>query len=93
MRGPSGVDDILKTFQEVRNAELDASPLSMPQGSPIFNQQPAVQAISEIASLHSQQDDGMSHAESFRTGTTARREGRGRRKATIPVANTMTLNL
>jgi hypothetical protein len=92
MRGPSGVDDILKTFQEVRDAELNASPVAMPSNStPVFNQQPAVQAISEIASLHSQQDDGMSQADTIRTGMTGGR--RGRRKATIPVANTMTLNL
>ncbi len=91
MRGPSGVDDILKTFQEVRDAELNSSPIGMPSGpSPIFNQQPAVQAISEIASLHSQQDDGFSQADTIRTGMTGRR---GRRKANIPVANTMTLNL
>ena len=30
MKGPSGVDDILKTFQEVRNAELEISPISSP---------------------------------------------------------------
>lgn len=93
MRGPSGVDDILKTFQEVRDAELNASPVAMPQNSlPVFNQQPAVQAISEIASLHSQQDDGMSQADTIRTGMTGSGR-RGRRKATIPVQNTMTLNL
>jgi len=92
MRGPSGVDDILKTFQEVRDAEMNASPVAMPQNSfPVFNQQPAVQAISEIASLHSHQDDGMSQADTIRTGMTGGR--RGRRKATIPVQNTMTLNL
>jgi len=92
MRGPSGVDDILKTFQEVRDAELHASPVAMPSSLPVFNQQPAVQAISEIASLHSQQDDGMSQADTIRTGATGMGR-RGRRKAAIPVANTMTLNL
>jgi hypothetical protein len=91
MRGPSGVDDILKTYQEVRAAELDSNPVMMPQGSPIFNQQPAMQAASEIASIHSRQDDELSQLESVRTGATNQR--RGRRKAAIPVANTMTLNL
>jgi hypothetical protein len=93
MRGPSGVDDILKTFQEVRAAELDASPLSMPSGGPsIFNQQPAKQAISEISSIHSlQEDDLTSQGESVRTGITGQR--RGRRKATTPVENTISLNL
>lgn len=90
MRGPSGVDDILKTFQEVRAADLEASPLMMPQPTPLFSQQPAKQAASEIASIHSF-DDGMSQADTIQTGVTGNR--RGRRKANIPVANTMTLNL
>ena len=91
MRGPSGVDDILKTFQEVRAADLESNPIMMPQASSIFNQQPAMQAASEIASIHSRQDDELSQLESVRTGATGQR--RGRRKAAIPVANTMTLNL
>jgi hypothetical protein len=91
MRGPSGVDDILKTFQEVRAADLEAHPLMMPSQPPVFNQQPAMQAASEIASLHSHQDDEL---ESIRTGGTgATSSRRGRRKAAIPVGNTMTLNL
>jgi len=91
MRGPSGVDDILKTFQEVRAADLELHPTDIPQTASLFNQQPARQAAAEIASLHSQQDDGLGDLESVRTGATGQR--RGRRKATIPVANTMTLNL
>ena len=91
MRGPSGVDDILKTYQEVRAAELESNPIMMPGPSSIFNQQPAVQAINEIASIHSRQDDELSQLESVRTGATGQR--RGRRKGAIPVANTMTLNL
>lgn len=94
MKGPSGVDDILKTFQEVRAADIDIMPpmvQQMQQGTPIFNQQPAMQAMSEIASIHSRQDDELSQLESVRTGATGQR--RGRRKAAMPVANTMTLNL
>lgn len=91
MRGPSGVDDILKTFQEVRQADLESNPLMMPSPSPGFNQQPAMQAINEIQSIHSRQDDELSQLESVRTGATGQR--RGRRKAAIPVANTMALNL
>ena len=72
-------------------AELDASPVMIPQQPTVFNQQPALQAVSEIASIHSQQDDALSQLESVRTGATGQR--RGRRKANIPVANTMTLNL
>jgi len=92
MKGPSGVDDILKTFQEVRAAELDASPLSMPSMPAVFNQQPAKQAISEISSIHSlQEDDLMSQGESVRTGNTGQR--RGRRKGVTPVENSISLNL
>lgn len=85
MRGPSGVDDILKTFQEVRATELESNPVMMPQQ---FMQQPAMQAVSEISSNHS--DDGLSQLDSVNVPTTQRR---GRRKAANPVANTMTLNL
>jgi hypothetical protein len=91
MRGPSGVDDILKTFQEVRSAELESNPLMMPSSQSIFTQQPAMQAASEIASIHSRQEDELSDLQSVRTGATSQR--RGRRKAAVPVANTMTLNL
>jgi hypothetical protein len=54
-----------------------------------FTQQPAMRAAAELQSLHS--DDEISQLESVRTGTSGQR--RGRRKAAIPVANTMTLNL
>ena len=92
MKGPSGVDDILKTFQEVRAAEMDASPLSMPSQPSIFTQQPAKQAISEISSIHSlQEDDLLSQGESVRTGNTGQR--RGRRKGVTPVENSISLNL
>jgi len=91
MRGPSGVDDILKTFQEVRSAELDINQDMMSNFSTgiDFTQQPAMRAAAELQSLHS--DDEISQLESIRTGTSGQR--RGRRKAAIPVANTMTLNL
>ena len=91
MKGPSGVDDILKTFQEVRAADMELNPLGIPPAPSVFNPQPAKQVVSEIASIHSQQDDGLGDLESVRTGATNQR--RGRRKAQIPVANTMTLNL
>jgi len=91
MRGPSGVDDILKTFQEVRSAELDMNQdmSSNFSGGMEFSQQPAMRAAAEIQSLHS--DDEISQLESIRTGTSGQR--RGRRKAAIPVANTISLNL
>jgi hypothetical protein len=89
MKGPSGIDDIMKTFQEVRAAEVDQAPPMYPP-APSFTHQPAMQAISEISSIHS---GDISDAESVRTGTTSQRNGRGRRKASAPVPNTMTLNL
>ena len=91
MRVTSGVDDILKTFQEVRAADLESNPNMMPSSQNIFSQQPAMQAMSEIASIHSRQDDELSDLQSVRTGATNQR--RGRRKAAVPVGNTMTLNL
>jgi hypothetical protein len=89
MKGPTGVDDILKTFQEVRAADLDISPISIPQ----FNsqqQQPAHQVLSEISSLHSTPMSSMSNDT---VNTSSQRQGRGRRRAHLPVENTMTLNL
>jgi len=85
MRGPSGVDDILKTFQEVREMDSPINSMEMP----MFNQQPAMQAVSELASNYS--DDTQSQAESVRSVPTGQR--RGRRKATALAENTMTLNL
>jgi hypothetical protein len=84
MRGPQGMDEILKTFQEVRSAEIPPS-IVIPQQQP----QPARQAMSELSSLHSMSP--RSEIESSYTGSTAQR--RGRRKVNVPVANTVTLDL
>jgi hypothetical protein len=89
MKGPSGIDDILKTFQEVRSAELDPLP-------PMYNQsqgmnQPAMQAMQAVEDITSIHSGDISDNDSVRTGTTGQR--RGRRKASAPVGNTMTLNL
>uniref|UniRef100_A0A6C0DFF0 Uncharacterized protein n=1 Tax=viral metagenome TaxID=1070528 RepID=A0A6C0DFF0_9ZZZZ len=96
MRGPSGVDDILQTFQEVRNAEVNVNPMfaPMPSGNlqPIpraMNSPPAQAALAEIQSIHS--EDMRSQAESSATGRTG--GGGRRRKAQLPVGNTMTLNV
>jgi hypothetical protein len=90
MKGPSGIDDILKTFQEVRSAELDPLPPMYNQPPPSMNQpaMQAMQAVEDITSIHS---GDISDNDSVRTGTTGQR--RGRRKASAPVGNTMTLNL
>lgn len=85
MRGPSGVDDILRTFEEVRRAEL--SEQRAPPSANGMASQPAV-AAAELASLHS--EDMASQADTVRTGATG---GRRRRRAQPPVGNTVSLNV
>jgi hypothetical protein len=80
MRGPSGVDDILKTFEEARRNDMYMMPESASSVS-----QPAVAAAIEIQSLHS--EEGMSQADSTRTG-----RGGGRRKRAA-VGNSINLNV
>lgn len=89
MSGPSGVDDILKTFEEVRRAELtmnnNVEPMTgMPMG-------PAVAATMSGAVSVISAEEMMSQAESQRTGVTA--PGRRRRKVQAPVGNTISLNV
>ena len=96
MSGPSGVDDILNTFKEVREAETNSHPIFSPQPSaplrpepPAMNPSAARAALSEIQSIHS--DDVQSQSGSV---ATARTSGGGRkRKAQLPAGNTMSLNL
>lgn len=84
MRGPSGVDDILKTFEEVRRAEaMEAAMPPMPSGN--INQ-PAVAAAVELQSLHS--EEMRSQADTVRTSG-----GRRRRKAAVPEGNTLSINV
>jgi hypothetical protein len=85
MSGPSGVDDILRTFEEARrNEAMDGSAVpGMTPSSPIT--QPAVAAAIEIQSMVSGDDIG-SAVDSTRTG------GRGRRRR-APVGNTLSLNV
>ena len=78
MKGPSGVDDILRTFEEARRNDIYVMPESVSSVS-----QPAVAAAVEIQSLHS--EEMMSQAESARTG-----RGGGRRKRTA-VGNSVSL--
>ena len=86
MRGPSGVDDILKTFEEVRRAEAvgNFEPPPMSMGAPPAMNQPAVQIAAEMESVHS--GDLGSTTESTRGG------GRGRRRRQ-PVGNTLAINV
>lgn len=97
MKGPSGVDDILKTFEEVRRNEvmggMDGGMSSVPMMSPpTMNNmvppamnQPAVAAVMEMESIAS--GDIGSTTESTRTGG-----GRRRRKAAI-TGNTLAINV
>ena len=82
MKGPSGVDDILKTFEEVRRVEMESMGRMPP---PMNNAQPAMVAVSELQSVAS--DDFASQAESTRSG----RRGRGRRPAAV--GNTVSLDV
>jgi hypothetical protein len=97
MKGPSGVDDILKTFEEVRRTEamggMDGGMSGVPMMSPpMMNSmvppamnQPAVTAAMEMESVMS--GDLASQAESTRTGG-----GRRRRKAAIS-GNILSVNV
>jgi hypothetical protein len=85
MRGPSGVDDILRSFEEARrNESLDGSAFPQVPASP--QQQPATAAAIEIQSMASGDDIG-SATESTRTG--GRRGGRRR----APVGNMISLDV
>ncbi len=91
MKGPSGVDDILKTFQEVRQAEMESIGRAPP---PVYNtapvsptNQPAMVAVSELQSVVS---DEMSQAETIRTAGGGRR--RGGRRGAAPVGNMVAID-
>jgi hypothetical protein len=88
MSGPTGVDDILRTFEEVRRAENDAA--SMPPMATGFATQPAVAAVMGSSASAVSAEDMMSHADSAMTGGTS---GRRRRRAQPPVGNTLSLNV
>lgn len=102
MKGPSGVDDILKTFQEVREIDMNAaagSPAAFSSSAPvnlpptIFTSQPAMQAAAEISSLHSTPMSEISVATTQTSASTAQRARGGRRKAVAPASNVLNLNL
>jgi hypothetical protein len=78
MKGPTGVDDILKTFEEARRNDS----FIVPETISSINQ-PASAAAVELQSLHS--EELMSQAESTRTG-----RGGGRRRR-APVGNSISI--
>ena len=82
MRGPSGVDDILKTFEEVRMAE-EQQTMNMPMMPPSSNNHPAMMAAAELQSLASEDIGSMA---TDRTGRG------GRRKRQAPTGNVISLN-
>lgn len=95
MKGPSGVDDILKTFEEARRQEVmggmdngmagvGMTPMMNNMAVPPAMNQPALAAVMEMESLAS--GDIGSTTESTRTG------GRRRRKAAI-TGNTLAVNV
>ena len=84
MKGPSGVDDILKTFEEVRRAEMDSIGRMPPPMNNVAQTQPAMVAVSELQSVASD-DFGGSQAESMRSSRSGAR--RGRKPA--PIGNTV----
>ena len=83
MRGPSGVDDILRSFEEARrNESMDGSAFPNVPTSP--HSQPATAAAIEIQSLASGDDIGST--------TESSRGGRGRRRRQA-VGNTISLEV
>ena len=90
MKGPSGVDDILRTFEDVRRAEMETIGVrTMPNNSFVQpeNQTPAMVAVSELQSVAS---DEFSQADSTRSGVNGRRRA-GRRPA--PVGASLSLDV
>ena len=89
MKGPSGVDDILKTFEEVRRAETEPmfNPFgtgTSPSGMAAVDQQPAVTAAVEMQSVMTGDVASMGEADG---------SGRRRRRKGQPIGNSVTLNV
>jgi hypothetical protein len=89
MSGPTGVDDILKTFDEVRASEAAAaaSMTGFQNANGVLTQPAVAAAMSSRLS-----DDGRSIADSALTGATNTLKPR-RRRAQPPVGNTVSLDV
>jgi len=82
MRGPSGVDDILKSFEDARrNESMEGTAFP---NVPVSPSQPATAAAIEIQSIASGDDIGST--------TESARGGRGRRRR-APVGNSLSLDV
>jgi hypothetical protein len=84
MSGPTGVDDILKTFETMRAAEA-ASSMEPPTG---FVMGPVVTAVREGSVVSA--SDVQSQAESARTAATG---GKRKKRAQPPSGSTISLNV
>jgi hypothetical protein len=84
MRGPSGVDDILRTFEEVRLAE-EQQTMNMPAAPPRATN-PAMAAAVELESLASGDQGSIGTTQTNGTGR------RGGRRRQAPVGNVVSLN-
>jgi hypothetical protein len=105
MKGPSGVDDILNTFREVRESEVSFGSPSAPFGGvgggfgmPLDGIPPAMnqrsQAFNSPATMAASEIQSLASDDlgSVGTSATASRGGSRKRKA-VPVGNTVTLNV
>jgi hypothetical protein len=81
MSGPSGVDDILKTFEEIRMAEEQGP--NFPAQMPMNIQNPAMATVAEMASVASEDIGSLA---TDRTG------GGRRRRRQAPSGNTVSIN-
>lgn len=94
MRGPAGVDDILRTFEEVRRQEAQSGEAAVGIGGPAAVSsigQPAVQVLNEVQSIAS--EEIQSQADSARTGGGGRGGGRRRKVIPPPAVNTISMNV
>ncbi len=93
MKGPSGVEDILKTFEEQRKMETEpmfnpfgagtsvGGRAAMPSSGTADIQQPAVNALDEIQTIMTEET------------TTESKRGGGRRRKAQPIGNTVSLDI
>jgi hypothetical protein len=82
MSGPSGVDDILKTFEEVRMAEEQGN--NFPSMPPSMNPNSAMAAVAEMQSIASEDVGSIG---------TERTSGGRRRRRQAPSGNVVSLNV